>query len=181
MSASREKKQRQNTGPSERSAKFQQEQAARKRKTVTYSVAGGIVAVLVVALLVWNSGFFQARAAALTLGNEELTTAELSFYYYDARYYYASMGAYIGFDTTKGDDDQFYNEAENKTYRDYFMETALKSAQRNLALADQAVKDGHTEDELKDSLEATINSFKSQASSGGYSYNAYLGLSTGPI
>ncbi len=180
MSASREKKQRQNTGPSERSAKFQQEQAARKRKTVTYSVAGGIVAVLVVALLVWNSGFFQARAAALTLGNEELTTAELSFYYYDARYYYASMGAYIGFDTTKGDDDQFYNEAENKTYRDYFMETALKSAQRNLALADQAVKDGHTEDEIKDSLEATINSFKSQASSGGYSYNAYLRAIYGP-
>ena len=63
---------------------------------------------------------------------------------------------------------------DNQTYRDYFMETALKSAQRDLALAEQAVKDGHTEDEIRDSLDATIASFKSQASSGGYSYGAYL-------
>ena len=144
MSASREKKQRQNTGPSERSAKLQQEQAAQKRQIIIYSVIGGVVAVLVAALLIWNSGFFQARATALTLGNEQLTTAELSYYYYDARYYYASMGAYLGFDTTKGDDEQFFSEEDNQTYRDYFMETALKSAQRDLALAEQAVKDGHT-------------------------------------
>ena len=70
MSASREKKQRQNTGPSERSAKLQQEQAAQKRQIIIYSVIGGVVAVLVAALLIWNSGFFQARATALTLGNE---------------------------------------------------------------------------------------------------------------
>lgn len=180
MSASREKKQRQNTGPSERSAKLQQEQAARKRQIIIYSVAAGIIAVLVAALLVWNSGFFQARATALTLGSEELSTAELSFYYYDARYYYATMGAYLGFDATKGDDEQFFNEAENQTYRDYFMDSALTAAQRNLALAEQAVKDGHTEDEIKDSLEATIASFKSQASSGGYSYSAYLRAVYGP-
>ena len=180
MSASREKKQRQNTGPSERSAKLQQEQAAQKRQIIIYSVIGGVVAVLVAALLIWNSGFFQARATALTLGNEQLTTAELSYYYYDARYYYASMGAYLGFDTTKGDDEQFFSEEDNQTYRDYFMETALKSAQRDLALAEQAVKDGHTEDEIRDSLDATIASFKSQASSGGYSYGAYLRAVYGP-
>ena len=40
------------------------------------------------------------------------------------------MGAYLGFDTTKGDDEQFFSEEDNQTYRDYFMETALKSAQR---------------------------------------------------
>ena len=50
------------------------------------------------------------------------------------------MGAYLGFDTTKGDDEQFFSEEDNQTYRDYFMETALKSAQRDLALAEQAVK-----------------------------------------
>lgn len=180
MSASREKKQRQNTGPSERSAKLQEEQAAKKRQIIIYSVVGVVIAVLVAALLVWNSGFFQARATALTLGDEKLTTAELGYYYYDARYYYASMGSYLGFDTTKGDDEQFFSEADNQTYRDYFMDSALKSAQRSLALAEQAVKDGHTEDEVKDSLDATIESFKSQASSAGYSYSAYLRAVYGP-
>ena len=92
MSASREKKQRQNTGPSDKSVKIQQEQAAQKRQTIVYAVVGGITAVLVAALLIWNSGFFQTRAVAATLGDETLTTAELSYYYHNVRSTYAQMG-----------------------------------------------------------------------------------------
>ena len=80
MSASREKKQRQGSGLSEKALQAQQQQAARKRKTVIYTVIGVVVAVLVAALLIWRTGFFQARATAATVGGKNLTVAELSYY-----------------------------------------------------------------------------------------------------
>lgn len=177
MSASREKKQRQSAGPDSKALKAQQEQAARRRTTIIYSVIAAVIAVMVIALLVWRSGFFQARASAATLGDETLSTAELSFYYYDARSYYAAYGI---LDSSKSDDEQYYNESENKTYRDYFMEEALKSAQQSKALAEQAVKDGHTEDEVKDTVKAYVDSVKAQAASSGISYGAYLKAQFGP-
>ena len=105
MSASREKKQRQSAGPDQKTVKVQQEQAARRRTTIVYSVIAAVIAVLVAALLVWRSGFFQARASAATVGDETLTAAELSFYYYNARQSTAMYGSYVGFDTTKSDDE----------------------------------------------------------------------------
>lgn len=182
MSASREKKQRQSAGPDQKALKAQQEQAARRRTTIIYSVIAAVIAVLVAALLVWRSGFFQARASAATVGDETLSAAELSFYYYDARLYTAQMAAYgMGtFDTSKADDEQFYNEAEGKTYRDYFMEEALKSAQQRKALAEEAVKLGHTEDEVQDDVKAYVDNVKSQASSSGIGYSSYLRQVYGP-
>ncbi len=182
MSASREKKQRQGAGPDPKAAKVQQEQAARKRQTIIYSVTAAVIAVLVIALLVWRSGFFQGRASAATLGGQSLSTAELSFYYQGVRSSYANpyLSASLGFDTTKSDEDQFYNEAEGVTFRDYFLETALNNAQQQLALADEAVKLGHSESEIKDNLDATIDSVKAEAASYGYSYSAYLRSVYGP-
>ncbi len=180
MSASREKKQRQNAGPSDKALKAQQEQAARKRKTVIYSVIAGVVAVAVAALLIWNSGFFQARSTAATLGDTKLTVAELSYYYYDARSYYAMYGSYLGFDTSKSDDAQVYNQGTGETYRDFFLQTALDNARQDLALSNEAQKANHTQAEVKESVDAAISSLKSAASSNGYSYDAYLKAIYGP-
>ena len=132
MSASREKKQRQSAGPDQKAVKAQQEQAARRRQTIIYSVVGGVIAVLVIALLVWRTGFFQARTAAAQVGGETLTAAELSYYYNGVRSSFVSYGI---IDTTKADDEQIYNAEEGASYRDYFMEEALTSAQQYLALA----------------------------------------------
>lgn len=176
MSASREKKQRQGAGPDQKSVKVQQEQAARKRQTIIYTVTGVIIAALVIALLVWRSGFFQARSAAATVGDETLTTAELSYYYYAARQttaMYANYGMST-FDTSKPDDQQLYNETEGQTYRDYFMESALNTAQQHLALSKEAVNAGHSESEVKSLLDAEVSEVKSDASAAGYSYSAYL-------
>lgn len=182
MSASREKKQRQNAGPDQKAVKVQQEQAARKRTIIIYSVIAAVIAVLVAALLIWRSGFFQARASAATLGSDTLSTAELSFYYYDARQNTAMYAQYgLGnFDTSKADDEQFYSESESKTYRDYFLEQALTNAQQHKALAEEAVKAGHTEAEVKDTVNSYVTSFKNQAASSGYSYAAYLRAMYGP-
>lgn len=176
MSASREKKQRQGAGPDQKAVKAQQEQAAHKRRTIIYAVTGGVIAVLVAALLVWRSGFFQARTAAASVGGETLSAAELSYYYYSARQttaMYASYGLNT-FDGTKPDDEQFYSEADSQTYRDYFLESALSTAQQQLALSKEAVNAGHSEAEVKDDLNAQIASVKADASSYSLSYSAYL-------
>ena len=172
MSASREKKQRQGAGLSDKALQAQKQQAERKRKTVIYTVIGVVVAVLVAALLVWRTGFFQARATAATVGGKNISAAELSYYYYNARmnefYYYS----YFGISTP--DDSDVRDSSTGQTYREYFLETALSSAQENLALADEALKNGHTEAEVKDRLNAQIQSLKLSAAAYGYSYSAYL-------
>ena len=180
MSASREKKQRQNAGPEQKAVKVQQEQAARKRKTILYSVIAGVVVVAVAALLIWNSGFFQARSTAATLGDDKLSLAELSYYYYEARSYYAMYGSYLGFDTTKSDEAQIQNQTSGKTYREYFLETALETAREELALANEAKNAGHTESEVKETLDENIANVKSNAASNHYSYAAYLKAIYGP-
>ena len=105
MSASREKKQRQSAGPDQKALRAQQEQAARKKKTIVYSIVGAVAAVLVIALLVWRTGFFQARSTAATIGGEKLTAAQLGYYYNGTRSIYAQYGI---IDTSKADNEQIY-------------------------------------------------------------------------
>ena len=176
MSASREKKQRQTAGPSEKALQAQQQQTARKRKTLAYTAVGVVIAALVAALLVWNTGFFQARATAATVGGKNISVAEMSYYYYNAynawmnenyAYYY-----YLGYDLP-GENDVM-DSTTGQTYRDYFLEQALSAAQEGMALADEARKAGHTEAEVRDSVNAQIASLKTSASSRGYSYASYL-------
>lgn len=176
MSASREKKQRQGAGASEKALQASQEQAARKRKTVTYTIIGVVIAALVAALLIWNSGFFQARATAATVGDVKLSTAELSYYYYTARSRYSSTMSMFGssLDNTKSDAEQAHPSDEGKTLRDYFLENALTTAQQTISLADEAVKNGHTDSEVREDLDNEIDYMKNYAAAYGMGYSAYL-------
>ena len=42
-----------------------------RRKHILYGVVGGVIAVLAIALLVWDSGFFQKRSTAVTIDGED--------------------------------------------------------------------------------------------------------------
>ena len=186
MSASREKKQRQGAGLSEKALQAQQQQSARKRNTVIYTVVGVVIAVLVAALLIWRSSrnglvrdlitAAHANDTAATVGGTKLTAAEMSYYYYNARMrvYYDEFYYYSYFGLDFPSDSDVRNNSTGQTYRDYYMETALRNAQESMALADEARKNGHTEAEVKDSLDAQIKNLKSQAASGSISYAAYL-------
>lgn len=171
MSASREKKQRQGSGPSDKAIQASQQQAAYKRKVRTYTGIGVVVVILVAALLIWNSGFFQSRAHAATVGDTQLSAAELSYYYYDARYVYAMYGI---IDSTIPDSEQMYNEEEGTTYQDFFLEQALANAQSEYSLYDAAIAAGYSEDDIQEDLQATIDSVKASASASGYGYRSYL-------
>ena len=68
-----------------------------------------VIAVLAIALLVWDSGFFQKRTTAVTIDGEDFTPAVVQYYYHNAMtetLYYAQMGMNTGFDSSVDPKDQ---------------------------------------------------------------------------
>lgn len=174
MSASREKKQRQGAGPSAKAVQAQQEQAAYKRKVRTYTAIGVVVVVLVAALLIWNSGIFQAKQTAATVGDTNYSVADVSYAYQTARYNANAFYIAYGMSAYIPDDDSVKDEESGQTYREYYMENALTLLTNTTALYDAAVAEGYTESDVADAVQSAIDSAKAAASSAGYSYGAYL-------
>ena len=80
MSASREKKTRQDVAdqaPSAREQKRQQEAAEARRSTILYRVVGVLCVALVAFLLVWNAGLIQRSATAVTIHGVKYTAADV--------------------------------------------------------------------------------------------------------
>lgn len=184
MSASREKKQRQGGTPTDKTLTAKQQADQTRRKTIQYTVIGVVVAVLVAALLIWNSGFFQARATAVKVGGTNYTAAQTSYFYHNTTAYsytlmYAQYGM-IDYDSTKSPKDQTYSE-DGKTYHDYFMEAALDEMASLTACYDDAVKNGVTAADVKESLDSNIKVAKEYASQNGVSYKQYLMGSFGSL
>ncbi len=178
MSASREKKQRQDIGPDPKAVKAQKEQADRKRKTIIYTVIAVVVVVAVAALLIWSSGFFQSRMTAGTVGGEKLSVADLSYYYYSARADYLDYLYYIysmmGSSPTLPADTDVMDEESGQTYGEFYMETALDNASFSAALYNEAVANGYSLNDVKDDIDGQMQQIKDSASSSGYGYGAYL-------
>ncbi len=174
MSASREKKQRQNTGPSVRDARTQQEEAAYRKKVHTYTAIGAVVAVLVAALLIWDTGIFDRGRTAVTVGDTKYSVADLSYFYQNAKYdvnqfyYMAGMSSYVPADSDVQDKDS------GKTWREYYLDLASENMTQVTALYDEALNNGWTEADVADDVDAEIEDAKSAASASGYGYGKYL-------
>jgi hypothetical protein len=183
MSASREKKQRQQTeGLTEKQRQEAREaQKAKTRKTI-YIVVGVVIAVLVAALLIWSSGFFQRRTSAATVGDREFTSAEVSYYYHSVlnntinmTNTYAQYGISTGYDTSKSPSEQIYDEETGETYAEHFMSSALDTLQWAVVLSSEAEKAGYIlSEDGQAELEATLASIDTYRAEGGYSRSAYL-------
>ena len=187
MSASREKKQRQSAGQNltQKELKEAKEAQAAKRKSILYWVIGVVVVILVAALLIWNSNFFQNRATAVTVNGHNFTAGEVEYYYNSAYqqeyqlYYYSTMGitGLTNFNPATDPKDQYVDEEQTQTYYDYFMESALDALTQVAALTDAAEKDGFSLDlseSGKETYNSTIASMKDNATTSGYSYASYL-------
>lgn len=190
MSASREKKQRQQTeGLTEKQRQEAREaQKAKTRRTI-YIVIGVVVVVLVAALLIWSSGFFQRRTTAATVGDRSFTAAEVSYYYHTVlnntismANTYAQYGISTGYDTSKSPSEQIYDEETGETYADYFMSSALDSLQWAVTLSSEAEKAGYTLSEAgQEELDATLASIDVYRAEMGYSRSAYLRMIYGSL
>lgn len=181
MSASREKKTRQNMTDeiSEKKLKAQQDAAKAKRSTVINTVIGVVVAVLVVALLVWNSGVFQPSVDAVKVGDKTYSTEDLQYYYQENRLNQIYMGYYgidTGFDANVPADEQIYDQESGQTWHDYFVEEAAHTLSEIKVLAAAAKAEGFKlSDEGKQSVKEQMDSLPLASANNGFStVNSYL-------
>ncbi len=174
MSASREKKVRQDTGPSMRSAQEQEKAAAYRKKAIRYTIIGVVTVVLVAALLIWDSGFFQRFETAAQVGDTKYSVSDVSYFYQQAKYqvnqiyYDYGMTQYIPADT------DVQEESSGKTWHDFYLEQAQELMKESTALYDEAVKNGWSAGKVAEQVEDEIDVVKSAASSSGYGYGGYL-------
>lgn len=189
MSASREKKQRQGGGGAERAQAAQKQAEATRRKTIQYTVVGAVVAVLVIALLVWDSGFFQKRMPAATVNGTSYSAAEVAFAYYNSNNYYTvqqyAQYGLVNYNTSQSPKSQTYSTDSETgavtTYHDFFIQSALDYLETVTALYDAALQNGYAEAGVKDAVQSSIESAKQSASAYGYSYRQFLQAQFGKL
>lgn len=178
MSASREKKERQGGTPSNKAQTAQQQAEATRRKTIQYTVIGVVVAVLVAALLFWNTGFIQRRVTAATVNGTNYSVGEVNYFYHSTYAYqyavlYARWGFNTGYDVNLAPSQQIYSTDSTTgavtTYHDYFLQAALNDLETVTALYDAAIAAGYTTADVKDEVAQSMASARETASSNGYS------------
>ena len=189
MSASREKKTR--AGAPDAQRQKSNEAGGNRGKHILYGVVGGVVAVLAVALLVWDSGFFQKRSTAVTIAGEDYGPAVVQYYYQLAlndAYYKSIMGT-SDFDYNTDPAQQVYDEESGQTWRDHLLDQAIDNLTQVTALCQAAEAEGYTltkqdqaylEDELT-SLEEMCRSsgvYDSLASYLRVNYGSYMDEAT---
>ena len=144
MSASRERRQRQadpQRAMTQKERAELKEQKAAKQKTVLYAAIGVIVAILVVILLVWDSGIFQRAQTAMSIAGRDYKVTDVEYYYRSAlnQEYTLSMYGMSSFDNSVDPAEQYRDEAQTQTYRDYFLEQATTALKAAAALENSAV------------------------------------------
>ena len=133
---------------------------AKKLKLYTAIFAVVLVVLLVVAVSVGisktvsSSGIRQKSTVALTVGDHEINSVEMNYFFMDAvNAFYSQYGSYatmFGLDATKPLDQQVTNEETGATWADDFLETAKSTAAAVYTLKDAADAAGYclTEEEI---------------------------------
>lgn len=122
-----------------------------KSKAKTYWAIGIVAAIVVIILLVYNSGILVKGQTAATVGEENYSVAQVSYYYQtiannmaSQAQQYQAFGIDFGYDTSLSPSEQYYNEEEGVTYADYFLDSALEELQRVTILCQEAEAAGYT-------------------------------------
>ena len=176
MSASRTKKERQMQAQAGMTPK-QKEAAAKEKatrlRTKIYIIAGIVAAILIAALLFWDSGVIQRRATALTVGDRSYTAVDLDYYYYSTYSSYSSYASIYGLDSnTNLKKQELY---DGYTWHDMLMESAQESLTSVSIVCQEAEKAGYTLSEAgKETVANTITQFNSSASLYGTTADALL-------
>ncbi len=184
MSASRKKKLRkeqENELLTQRQKQTKKDAKKLRTQTVLFILVIALVFTSVLGVLAWkgikNSGILQKNITALTVGNHEINTVMLNYFYMDAisnqysswqqsfsTYTDQYLAQYFGLDTTKALNKQYYNEAEKITWADYFTQVAINDAKSCYAIFDKAVAAKYTlQGEALDEYNGWISNYEMQA------------------
>ena len=176
MSASREKKARQERGAdyvSPKEQKAREEAKAARRTTTVFAVCAALFVVAVAAMLLNNSGVFQRGAAAASVNGKTYTAGDMAYYYYNGL---ANLSRTGSVDSSTSLREQEYTVSDDyDTWYDYLSDRALQSL-ADAELTAQAAKDAGFDggSEVQDTMNETLDSLKSTASGYGYSVGNYL-------
>lgn len=180
MSASREKKSRQNRAEelNEKQLIEAQKAAQETRKRVGHTVIGVVAALLVAALLIWDSGLVQSREPAVKVNGESYTAAEVSYHYNQVanQYYYQAIMGQVNYDYQTDPALQIYDTATGQTWHEFFLEEAVDSLTQVKVLCDKAKADGvKLTGEDKQYVKESMSSLASTAANSGFtSVSSYL-------
>ena len=166
MSASDKKKLR----AADRAEKLTEKQQAEQKeakKLKLYTRAFVVILALMICFAAYTavtrtiegSGIREKNTVAVTVGNHEISNAELNYFYIDGiNQFYNTYGAYaslLGLDVTKPLNEQVVNEETGTTWADDFIDSAVENAKAVYALNDAATAAGFT---LSEDDQAEIDS-----------------------
>ena len=157
-----------------------EQKEAKKLKLYTAAFVVVLVVLLVTAVTVGvtqtinNSGMLEKKTVAMTIGDHQVSNAELNYYYIAAvNNFYSQNGSYaslLGLDVTQPLDQQIIDESNGQTWADYFLDSAKASATAVYALKDAAAAAGHTlSEDLIASADATMENMALYSTLYGYS------------
>ena len=190
MSASSKKKLRNEQNAATMTEKQLAEQKeAKKLRNQTIAFVVAVALVITIGLVAFGinaykaSGISERMTTALTVGDHKLSTAELSYYYFDAinstyqnwyNYYGEYTSTYLsmlyGLDLSKPLNEQIYDKETNKSFADYFIDMAVEDAISAYTLYDLAMEAGHVMDDAnKASLEDAKKNLSAACATAGYS------------
>ena len=168
MSASDKKKLR----AAERAEKLTEKQLTEQKEAKKLKIMTAIFAVVMalticiavvvgVTKTIEGSGSREKKTVALTIGDQEISNAELNYYYINQVQNFANQyGDYlymVGLDTTKPLNEQVINEELGKTWADNFMDSAVENAKAVYTLCAAAEAEGFTlTEEDNENIEAAI-------------------------
>ena len=116
MSASREKKIRQDlaaqgvTDP--KKIREAEEKAKARKNNILYGVIAGVFVIVAAVLLVYNSGVLQRSATAVTINGEKYTAGQVEYFYANVKSSLVKSGyaSFYGIDTSKSLDQQVVSD-----------------------------------------------------------------------
>ena len=180
MSASSKKKLRKE----QEAAKLTEKQLTAQKeakKTKLYTVAFVTVMIVILAIAVTvginqtigNSGIRERNTTALTIGEHELSNADLNYYFIDTvNNFYSQNGSYaalFGLDVSLPLDQQYFSEESGETWADYFLDYAKSTAQSVYAMNDAAKAEGFTmPEDVAANVDSMMSTFNMYASLMGY-------------
>lgn len=178
MSASREKKRRQNQTPAEAAgagASPKRQGMNRTLKRILIVAAAVVVIAAIVFLGMVSTGFFAKHGTAAVAAGHNLTAAEVNYFYNTAYSNNSSTMSYF-VDSSVPLDEQAFPGDSYDTWADYLMDVALSSAAATYAVYDEALANGYTISESgAEAIENNLQMFDLYASVYGYSSaDAYL-------
>lgn len=199
MSASAKKKLRKEQNAAQLTEKQLKEQKEAKKLKVYTGIFIVAIAIVLVAGIAFtgvnfynNSGIVEKNTTAVVIGDHEMNSVELSYYYQDmisSNYnsWQSSYGdnlslfmSFMGLDLSKPLNEQQYNETT--TWADYFVDAAVEKAKSDHLLYEKATKEGFTlPEEDRQSLDNSIEQLPMFAAIYGYSdTDTYLRSIYGP-